>query len=40
MRPNGMHASGVLDVERETPFDASRMILGCFRGDDGRGLAR
>ena len=25
-----MHESGALDVEGEIPFDASRMILGCF----------
>jgi uncharacterized protein YbaA (DUF1428 family) len=26
-----MHADDVLDVAGEIPFDASRMILGCFR---------
>lgn len=25
-----MHADGVLDHAREPPFDASRLILGCF----------
>ena len=26
-----MHADGSLDVEGEIPFDARRLILGCFR---------
>lgn len=26
-----MHADGSLDVEGEIPFDAKRLILGCFR---------
>lgn len=26
-----MHADGALDTEGEIPFDATRLILGCFR---------
>ncbi len=26
-----MHADGVLDVQGEIPFDARRLILGCFK---------
>jgi uncharacterized protein YbaA (DUF1428 family) len=26
-----MHSDGSLDVEGEVPFDAKRLILGCFR---------
>lgn len=27
---NRMHADGVLDVPDEIPFDAQRLVLGCF----------